>query len=157
MAFVPPTMCHDSIYGKCTSRRCQRQHLGAGVQLYDSHCHLDILLKKHSFRLSDVIRPNQFAGMITNFCHPDNYHLFDTVMNQSSLIWASVGVHPKFASSFGRKEFQMKDKLNNPRVVAVGECGLDYTYADPNDPFAVKQQKDAFCWFSFFIILRGLL
>ena len=54
--------------------------------------------------------------------------------------WASVAQHPHEASWFGGKEratlAQLADK---PRVVAIGECGLDYYYEHSDR----EAQKDA--------------
>lgn len=40
-------------------------------------------------------------------------------------IWATIGVHPTDTDEiFDEKEFE--DLVKNPKVVAIGECGLDY-------------------------------
>lgn len=44
-------------------------------------------------------------------------------------IWATVGVHPHDASSLGPESEQtLRELLLHPRVVALGEVGLDYHY-----------------------------
>jgi len=44
-------------------------------------------------------------------------------------VWASVGVHPHDAASFDSElESTLEELLLHPRVVAVGEVGLDYHY-----------------------------
>lgn len=44
-------------------------------------------------------------------------------------IFATVGVHPHEADLYGEAEWrQLRDWLDHERVVAVGECGLDYHY-----------------------------
>lgn len=44
-------------------------------------------------------------------------------------IWASVGIHPHEAGKADRDALDiLKDLLKHPRVVAVGEIGLDYYY-----------------------------
>ena len=71
-------------------------------------------------------------------------------------IWAAVGVHPSHASQnrfhdknelkdapkgaelFNKEEF--KKLLDNPRVVAVGECGLDYFHK----PYDKEAQEKVF-------------
>jgi TatD DNase family protein len=55
-------------------------------------------------------------------------------------IWASVGIHPHEAKEFlalpdGRKQFE--ELLTHPKVVAIGETGLDYFY----NHSPVEQQK----------------
>ncbi len=43
------------------------------------------------------------------------------------VLWSTAGVHPHHAADFdlGRRE-ELRELLNRPCVVAVGECGLDY-------------------------------
>jgi TatD DNase family protein len=42
-------------------------------------------------------------------------------------LWSTAGVHPHHAASFSAAvRGQMLELLQSPRVVAVGECGLDY-------------------------------
>ena len=44
-----------------------------------------------------------------------------------SRLWSTAGVHPHHAQSFdGSQREALLELLRRPRVVAVGECGLDY-------------------------------
>jgi TatD DNase family protein len=52
-------------------------------------------------------------------------------------VWATVGLHPHDASNGVETIVGL---LDSPRVVAVGECGLDYHYDHSPRP----QQRDAF-------------
>jgi TatD DNase family protein len=52
-------------------------------------------------------------------------------------VWATVGLHPHDASN---GVDTIVDLLDAPRVVAVGECGLDYHYDHSPRP----QQREAF-------------
>lgn len=54
-------------------------------------------------------------------------------------IWASVGIHPTEAPT----EFDtntLRELLVNPKVVAIGECGLDYFHK----PYDEQAQKELF-------------
>ena len=44
-----------------------------------------------------------------------------------STLWSTAGIHPHHAAQFdpARRE-ELEELLREPRVVAVGECGLDY-------------------------------
>lgn len=42
------------------------------------------------------------------------------------LLWATVGLHPTDNTSEGFDIEKYKKLANNPKVVAIGECGLDY-------------------------------
>ncbi len=43
------------------------------------------------------------------------------------VLWATAGVHPHAADGYdSATEAELRDLLRDPRVVAAGECGLDY-------------------------------
>jgi TatD DNase family protein len=47
-------------------------------------------------------------------------------------LWAAVAVHPSEAASFGDESLeQLRSMAQHPRVVAIGEIGLDYYYETP--------------------------
>jgi len=56
-------------------------------------------------------------------------------------VWATVGVHPHDAEQLDDEgRAQLRSWLGRPRVVAVGECGLDYWY----EHSPRKIQRDVF-------------
>lgn len=59
-------------------------------------------------------------------------------------IYACIGVHPvdEINSSFNREEFEKI--IENSKVVAIGECGLDFFHADKNDLMEMKRQQELF-------------
>ena len=60
---------------------------------------------------------------------------------QESDVWASVGIHPHEADQHAGMDCEkLVEKSNHPRVVAVGETGLDYYY-DHSDR---QQQRTGF-------------
>ena len=107
-------------------RRYRLEHLGHDVHLYDSHCHLDILQDRYGTSMSDLSLPQQFRDCVANFCHPWQYRLAPGILRDPRT-WGSVGLHPKFADSVCSSLLgEIEDLLNNPKVVAVGETGIDY-------------------------------
>lgn len=59
-------------------------------------------------------------------------------------IFACVGLHPDNVSEEDFDSEWYKDIAMNPKVVAIGECGLDYFRIDPNDHVGKDNQKKAF-------------
>ena len=54
-------------------------------------------------------------------------------------VWAAVGIHPENCGAYDGSELgELRELLHSPRVVAVGEMGLDY-YWEENPPR--EQQK----------------
>ena len=52
-------------------------------------------------------------------------------------IFVTVGIHPEYAGTDAR-EYLTADVLSNPRVVGVGEIGLDYHERDDNRDAQIK-------------------
>jgi TatD DNase family protein len=100
--------------------------------LLDSHAHLgapelfadagDVLARARAAGVEGVISVGAGWGLAQNAHavalaeeHPD--------------VWATAGLHPHDASEWGEfAERAIAGWLEHPRVVAAGECGLDYWY-----------------------------
>lgn len=50
--------------------------------------------------------------------------------NQHDFLWASVGLHPNEAEVFAASKYE--ELAKNKKVVAIGECGLDYFRSKPD-------------------------
>lgn len=57
-------------------------------------------------------------------------------------IWACIGVHPVDNPSRAFEEENFRELVKHPKVVAVGECGLDFFHADKAADF--DRQKKLF-------------
>lgn len=99
------------------------------MNFIDTHCHI------HSadYKLDPevVLNDASSAGVTKLICVgtdiPDS-HLATNFANDHENVWASVGLHPH-DSKLGAQEFIKLEALaTEPKVVAVGECGLDYFY-----------------------------
>jgi TatD DNase family protein len=55
-------------------------------------------------------------------------------------VWAIVGIHPT-ETSVGVDFDTLKKIAHDPKVVAIGECGLDYVHSTPEE---ITQQKELF-------------
>jgi TatD DNase family protein len=91
----------------------------------DTHCHL-----QYDGIPSDALERAQGAGVDRVICiGTDAEHSRQAIEMAASAppgtVWASVGVHPHDATQ-GVDE--LLGLLDQPRVVAVGESGLDYHY-----------------------------
>ncbi|WP_139555771.1 TatD family hydrolase [Methylotetracoccus oryzae] len=111
--------------------------------LVDSHCHLDRLdLTPYSGDFSGVIEHAHAAGLGRMLCVSIN--LADYVaMRQLVEAWmeidVSVGVHPNEGETAAATEAELLALGADPRVVAIGETGLDYHWQDC--PVAVQQER----------------
>jgi TatD DNase family protein len=104
--------------------------------LVDSHCHLDF--PDFADERDAVIARARAAGVGTMLTICTKIREFDRVAGiaqSDSDIWCTVGTHPHEAE--GEQE-TARDALvalgAHPKVVAIGECGLDFYYEESPRP-----------------------
>ena len=84
-----------------------------------------------------------FEGCINIICHPNHFakHNWEWMTDDPGLYFA-IGCHPQNASSFDScSEFELEKAMKHPKVVAVGECGLDDKWAAFDDNIFACQQE----------------
>jgi TatD DNase family protein len=98
--------------------------------LVDSHCHLNykgLVEQRH-----DVLQRARERGVSAMLNISTREREWDEVIGlaeQESDVWASVGIHPHEADSHtGIDTAKLVAKAAHPRVVGIGETGLDYYY-----------------------------
>jgi TatD DNase family protein len=93
----------------------------------DSHCHLDFPdLAVNLDELLDNMRQNNVTHAL---CVSVNLANFPRVRSLAELhhnLFASVGVHPDYESLIEPNALQLAELADHPKVVAIGETGLDY-------------------------------
>lgn len=112
--------------------------------LVDSHCHLDALdYEKQQTNVDDVLAKAKANDV--NFCLAVSttlagyQHLADWIGDRKD-VGLSCGVHPlNLDEGFDAEHFWQCAK--DPRVIALGETGLDYYYQQDNK----KEQQAVFC------------
>ena len=92
----------------------------------DSHCHL-------TMSDADAVLARAREAGIRGFVVPgtklDDAPEAVAVAQKHDDVWAAVGFHPHEAKDCDDAAFAEIERLaSEPRVVAVGECGLDYHY-----------------------------
>ncbi len=100
--------------------------------LVDSHCHLDRL--RGNPPLDEVIREAAEAGVSRILCpgiDMGNAAKVCAIAEQFSSVWASVGIHPLDIGEPVSHEALLQ-AASHPKVVALGETGLDYYYSTDN-------------------------
>lgn len=114
--------------------------------LIDSHCHLDRLdLSRHKQSLDDALDVARSRGVKGFLCigigQANTSQVID-ISEKHPDVYATVGLHPlEFAENPAPELSGIEDwlceKLLHPRVIGVGETGLDYYYS--SDQIAAQQ------------------
>lgn len=113
--------------------------------LVDSHCHLDRLdLAAHGGSLDAALDAARARGVGQFLCigvSADNAATVKALADRYGDVHCSVGVHPlDLAPGQPPALDWLLQELDHPRVVAIGETGLDYHY----EPEAAELQQQAF-------------
>ena len=115
------------------------------MELADTHCHIHEAVRKttpvyekwHAKGEADVesmLKAATEAGVTKLICVgttlADSELAIEFVQNRPNT-WASIGIHPHEAHKHLEKAAQdaFAGLAARPKVIAVGECGLDYFYA----------------------------
>lgn len=104
----------------------------SGAAWIDSHCH--VTASEFDADREAVLERAAAAGVERMLAIGAGYGLEDAeraadLAARDARIYATAGVHPHDARLWGAEAAaRVKACLDRPRVVAVGECGLDYWY-----------------------------
>ena len=112
------------------------------MRIIDTHCHLnDETLYKD---LGNVISRAQQAGvekMIVIGWDKASSELAVKLAEEFSFIYAAVGFHPENIFDVSKEEFLETLELSkHPKVVAIGEIGLDYHWTKDLDKRDLQKQ-----------------
>lgn len=95
--------------------------------LIDSHCHINFPeLSANMDTILENMRQNDVAFALCVGVNLENFHQIRSLAEQYEQIYASVGVHPDHESDAEPTVELLVQLAQHPRVVAIGETGLDY-------------------------------
>jgi TatD DNase family protein len=100
------------------------------LELIDTHCHMDMdpLIAEVDPCL-DRARRAGVVQCLTVGTTVDSSHANAALAQRSPMLFASVGIHPHHAVDATERALEEIESLSEaPRVVAIGEVGLDHYY-----------------------------
>ncbi len=104
-----------------------------GIKYIDIHSHLDFPdlstgQAGYGKDFSEVIQRMRDMGVATITVGTDleSSKKAVRIAEENENIWACIGAHPTETKGFVFKEKDFSELVKNPKVVAIGECGLDY-------------------------------
>lgn len=111
----------------------------------DSHCHLSF--PELTAQLPDILQAMSAAQVDRALCICTTLEEFESVhalAREHAMLWATVGVHP---DNEGVTEPSLDDLLQRaalPRVVGIGETGLDYYRLNGRSLADMEWQRERF-------------
>ena len=111
------------------------------MRLIDSHCHLNYegLVERQDEVLQNA-RERGVEGFLNISTRQREWGDIVALAEREPDVWASVGVHPHEADAHpDLGAAALVEGADHPRVIAIGECGLDYYY-DKSDRTAQRER-----------------
>ena len=110
------------------------------MTLIDSHCHLNYEgLANRQDEVLTAARARGVGGFLNISTRQSEWGAVVGAAESYSDVWASIGVHPHEADAHpDLGAAALVEASRHPRVVAIGECGLDYYY-DKSDRGAQRE------------------
>lgn len=98
--------------------------------LIDSHCHLEYKgLVENQAGVLDRARQAGVGGFLSISTRQREWAQVIATAEREADVWASVGIHPHEADGHADMgEAALLEAAAHPRVIAIGETGLDYYY-----------------------------
>ena len=80
--------------------------------------------------------------LIASFCEKEDLELSTIFVEKYKNLYACVGYHPEVSNKIVEKDYEMLEKIikDNPKIVAIGEIGLDYYWEKENK----EKQREVF-------------
>lgn len=107
----------------------------------DTHCHV---FSEYYDNIDEVVnqcKKNNVNRIIVNGCDINSNKEVLELVNKYDVIYGAIGFHPTELDDFKDEYFEfLENNISNPKIVAIGEIGLDYYY-DNTDK---NKQKEIF-------------
>jgi len=95
----------------------------------DSHCHLQYFEPGEVDQVLDQARAAGVTGFLVPAVRLDDCERLLELAQREPDVWCALGVHPHEAKTWqDGDQRRLAELLEEPGVVAVGECGLDFHY-----------------------------
>ena len=105
--------------------------------LIDTHCHLSY----DDYKNLDEIINDMNGYMLASGCDDKTNKEVLELTKKYDKVYGTLGIHPEEVDSITQNSFKfIEDNLNNPKIVGIGEIGLDYYWRQDNK----EKQKEVF-------------
>lgn len=103
------------------------------IMFTDSHCHI---YKEYYDDIKEILEDskiNNVARVISNGCDIESCKEVLLLSKQYDNYYCTLGIHPESVLEHSDEDIKfIEENISNPKVVAIGEIGLDYHYGKEN-------------------------
>ena len=107
--------------------------------LIDTHCHL---YSEYYSDIDDIVnlaKKSNVNILINNGCDSKSNKEVIDLLDKYKNMYGAIGIHPEEVDNYSLNDIKfIEDNLNNKKVVAIGEIGLDYHYSKENKEKQIK-------------------
>ena len=103
--------------------------------MIDTHCHLDCF-----DNIEEIVKRMDGIIITSGYDDKSNKKVLELVEKYEN-VYGTLGIHPEEVDKEYDIEF-IKKNLEHPKIVAIGEIGLDYYYKEDNKEQQIKVFKE---------------
>ncbi len=97
--------------------------------LIDTHCHL---MSEYYESLDEIVKNMDGLMIVSGVDDKSNLEVLDLISKYDN-VYGTLGLHPENIDSLTKNSFDIiEQNLNNPKIVGIGEIGLDYYWVKDN-------------------------
>lgn len=107
--------------------------------LIDTHCHLYSEYYNDIDDIVNLAKKSNVNILINNGCDSKSNKEVIDLLDKYKNMYGAIGIHPEEVDNYSLDDIKFIEKnLNNKKVVAIGEIGLDYHYSKENKEKQIK-------------------
>ena len=111
--------------------------------MIDSHCHLDHEPLKSD--LLNIIKRSKDVGiekLLTISTSVESFKKIKNIINEDEIIFGTIGIHPHETDNNEISiDYIVKNFEENPKIIGIGETGLDFYYNNSDKEKQIKSFK----------------
>ena len=100
---------------------------------YDSHCHIYKEYYEDIDSLMNELNNEEIKLVLNNGCDKNSNEEVLSLINKYNAMYGALGIHPEYVGDYSDEDIKfIEDHINDDKVLAFGEIGLDYHYSKEN-------------------------
>lgn len=106
--------------------------------MVDTHCHL---FKEYYDNIDEIVSNMKDNYIIVSGSDEESNKEVMELIEKYPNVFGTIGIHPSSVNNISKKDLDFIEKnISHPKIVAIGEVGLDYHYDKDN----IEKQKEIF-------------
>ena len=103
------------------------------IMFTDTHCHIYKEYYEDIDTVLELAEDKDVNRVISNWCDIDSCKEVLELSKKYDNYYCTLGIHPESVLEYIEDDIKyIEENLNSPKVVAIGEIGLDYHYGKEN-------------------------